>query len=525
MRKHERRLIRFLSRGGSYPHPAAMLAHRETHISHVFLAGPFAYKLKKPIRFPFLDASTLALRRKWCRLEVALNRRLAPDLYLGVVPVVETGGGLRLGGRGRVVEWLVRMRRLPEERMLDQMVRRRGVSRWDAERVADRLARFFKRAPRGPRIRRWGMPDRLATLVLGNLAECRAFVGRAVSAEDLDFIEEAFRRFLFLHEPLLLRRVRRDRVIDGHGDLRCENICLTDPVTVFDCVEFEPAFRRGDMAGDLAFLLMDLEFRGRPDLARAALARYRRAARDPGADRLLPFYQCHRSLVRGKVRGLAWLQHPGTPRGRRLWRMARRHFALARRYAERIVPPMLVVIGGTIGTGKSTLARSLAGGLGATWLQTDEIRRKEFGRLRRHGQGFAEGLYAPRVSEQVYRRMLRRADDLLRRGRSAVCDGTFSKAAGRRQLREIARRRGALFHFFECTAPRRAAMRRVGARLARRTGLSEARPEFYDRMKAEFDPEHRLPKAEWSRLSTAGSPRATFRAARRILQRAKNPAV
>ncbi|MBI2495081.1 MAG: hypothetical protein HYW10_00700, partial [Candidatus Omnitrophica bacterium] len=139
MQPHERRIVRFLSKPASYPHAVGALERRETHVSHVFLAGPFAYKLKKPVKFPFLDASTLARRKRFCLLELSLNRRLAPDVYLGLVAVVETSGGLRLGGRGKAVEWLVKMRRLPEERMLDRLVARSAVSRRDMERIAERL--------------------------------------------------------------------------------------------------------------------------------------------------------------------------------------------------------------------------------------------------------------------------------------------------------------------------------------------------------------------------------------------------
>lgn len=519
---HERRLVRFLSEPGHYPHPAQAISHRQTHISHVFLAGSFAYKLKKPIRFPFLDASTLALREKWCHLEVKLNRRLSPDLYLGVVPVVDTPEGLRIGGRGRVVEWLVRMRRLPEDRMLDRLIQQRKVGARDLEWVGVSLSRFFKRAPRSRRIDRSGKPQRVGALVLQNLEECRLFSERLVTKENLDFIGRALRRFLLLHEPTLRKRVAHRRMIDGHGDLRCENICLTDPVTLFDCVEFEPKFRRGDVASDLAFLLMDLEFRHRPDLARVVLRQYRAGTLDLTVDSVLPFYQCYRSLVRAKVRGLAWLQHPGGSKGRHLRRMAQRHFELARQYAQRFDRPLLIVVGGAIGTGKSTLARHLADRLEAAWLRTDEIRLKEFGPLPR--SGFLEGLYAPSISQKVYRRLIDRAEGLIKRGSSVICDGTFSKAENRRELWRIAQRHGALFHFFECTLPTQKAKRRIGARLAARVGLSEARPEFYDRIKARFEPERRLPQRDWTRLSTSGSPASTFRTAIQIIQR-RMPAV
>ena len=579
MDRHEARMVRFLSRRATYPPPVGAIERRETHVSHVFLAGAFAYKLKKPVRFPFLDASTLALRRTFCLLELSLNRRLAPAVYLGIVPIVETPDGLRLGPstgpdglardsarrdgpgghQGRVIEWVVKMRRLPETRMMDALVARRPfdcaqdgvpsgiegrrrVSRRDMAQIADRLARFFHEARRSRAISRYGQPAQVASLVLGNLQECRAFIGTLVLEPQVRLLEAAFKQYLALHEPLLRQRVREGRIVDGHGDLRCENICLLAPrsaqqagldgsaVQIFDCVEFEPAFRCGDMANDLSFLAMDLEFRGRHDLAAALVTRYRRQVGDSAIDQILPLYQCHRSLVRGKVRGFAWRQHPHTAAGRRVRALSRRHFRLAVRYARQCAPPRLIVVGGLIGTGKSTLARSLADTLGAAWLRTDEIRRREFASRRASGQaclpkprrrqGFAAGLYAPRVSELVYRRLIRRADAALREGRSVVCDGTFSKASGRAALRAIARRRRAAFHFIECVVPRAVALKRVAVRAAAGRDLSEARPEHYDRLRAEFEPVRGWPARDWTRLSDDRASQRTLRAALSALRRA-----
>ena len=302
---HEGRLLHFLSTPASYPHPVHRIQRRETHVSHVFLAGEYAYKLKKPVTFPFLDASTLALRLKYCRLELSLNRRLAPDIYLTVEPIVEVDGRLQLGGRGQVIEWLVKMRRLPEQRMLDRLVAHRAVRQADMVRLAERLIPFFKQAARSRAINWYGQPAQVRELVLGNLRECQPFVGTLLSEDDRQHFEAAYRQYLALQEPLLARRVREGRIIDGHGDLRCENICMTDPVHVFDCVEFQPAFRCGDLVNDLSFLAMDLEFRGRADLSNALIRAYQQGLHDPTMPTMLSFYQCHRSLVRGKVRGFA----------------------------------------------------------------------------------------------------------------------------------------------------------------------------------------------------------------------------
>ena len=289
---------------------------------------------------------------------------------------------------------------------------------------------------------------------------------------------------------------------------------------VFDCVEFQPAFRCGDVANDLSFRLMDLEFRARADLAEVLAARYRRRVHDPTFDQVVSVYKCHRSLVRAKVRALAWRQHPRSAAGRRLRHLARRHFQLALGYLGQFAPPRLIVASGLIGTGKSTLARFLAEALGATWLRTDEIRLRGFGHVGRAGEAFGKGRYAPHISQLVYQRLIRRAEELVRGGRSVVCDGIFSTAAGRQALREIAQRHGVSFHLFECVAPRPIALRRVARRSAAKADLSEAKPAHYARLEAGYEPIVGWPASAWTRLVTTRSPRQTPQAALRALRRA-----
>lgn len=528
MHPHEARIVAFLSKPSAYPHPAPVIDRRETHVSHVFLAGTYAYKLKKPVKFPFLDASQLSHRKRFCELELTLNRRLAPAIYLGMVPIVASHGRLTLGGRGKVVEWVVKMRRLPEHRMLDQLVAARRVTRRDMATIADRLVPFFRKAERSRAIDRYGSPDAVARLVLGNLEECKLFIGRLFSEADRIFLERAYRQYLALHEPVLARRVRERRIIDGHGDLRCENICMSDGVQIFDCVEFEPAFRGGDLANDFSFLVMDLESRGRADLARALVSRYRSRVNDPTFDAVADFYKCHRSLVRGKVRGFAWLQHPKTAAGRKIRRLSERHFQLAKAYARRFAPPRLIVVGGLIGSGKSTLARGLAERFGARWLRTDEIRLTEFAHLRtragRGGETFGGGLYAPQVSNMVYRRLIQRTREALRRGESVVCDGMFSRATGREELRRLASRAGASFFFIECAVPKAVALKRIAKRFAAKSDISEAQPRHYERLKAGFEPVAHLPRALQAKISDNRPPEQTLEAALATLRRAWNPA-
>jgi predicted kinase len=255
-------------------------------------------------------------------------------------------------------------------------------------------------------------------------------------------------------------------------------------------------------------------------IARTLAQEYRRRMRDATFEAVLPFYQCHRSLVRGKVRGFAWLQHPRSAEGHRVRGISERHFQLAVRYAKEFALPRLIIVGGLIGSGKSTLAKQLAEGLGAEWLRTDEIRLTEFAQLRDDHGGFKQGLYSSRVSNLVYQRLIRRAEASLRSGRSVVCDGTFSMAQGREQLRRIAAQRRASFHFFECVVPRSVALARVAARAAVGSDISEARPEHYDRLKAGYEPPPRWPASAWTRISDNRPAKATYKAALAALRRA-----
>jgi hypothetical protein len=374
-----------------------------------------------------------------------------------------------------------------------------------------RLAVFFKEAPRTAAVQRYGTPAAIEHLVFKNLRECSPYFDAFIPEKDQAFLESAYRRYFALHQPLFKKRVREKRIIDGHGDLRCENICLTEPVTVFDCVEFEPAFRRGDIANDLAFLLMDFEVRKRADLARKALEVFLAKGDDSTLKDVLPFYKCHRSLVRGKVKVLEWLEEPRTPRGKRARALAQRHFRWAVQYARQFSPPFLIGVGGLVGSGKSTLAGRLAARLGAVLLQTDEIRRREFGASRKLKTNFDGGMYLPRVSRQVYRRLLRRAETCLRRGSSVVCDGNFPKNEFRLALRGAAAREAVPFLFLECTAPSRIVMRRLVRRY--RSDPSQVKPEYYALLRKRYEPVEDLPPKEHIRLLTSRSPEVSFQAA------------
>jgi aminoglycoside phosphotransferase family enzyme len=388
-------LVRALLQPSAYPHPADHLELRETHLSWVLLAGPYVYKLKKPVNFGFLDFSTLEHRVADCADEVRLNRRLCPDVYLGIACVVRHADGFRIetasecleprcpgqpsptsrpdhagGGVARVeppgtvptprttqaasvghsdtcVEPAVWMRRLPDAGMLPHLLRTGAADAALMRRIARRLARFHASAATGPGVDDFGTPDMLWTNWEENFAQSAPYLGRTVSSGTYHAILSYVLRFLADQDDLLWGRVAEGRVREGHGDLHAESICVEGSrLHLFDCLEFNPRFRCADVAAEVAFLAMDLDHFGRPDLSAAFVEAYVQASGDQQLLTLLDFYRCYRAYVRGKVRSFR-LDQPGLIPGEteRIAAQARAYFALALHYtAAQAEPPLRVAL-------------------------------------------------------------------------------------------------------------------------------------------------------------------------------------
>ncbi len=305
----------------------------ETHQSWVFLTHSFAYKLKKPVRGHYADLSTAAARLRNCRAEVRLNRRIAPATYLGVTSLNANGARLELDGPGPAVDYLVKMRRLPAQRMLDALVRSSHPSAIDVSALLSRLCVFYMQQ----------VPVRMGTgafakRFLRECSNCQRELARANGAtHSLQAFEvcAALRNFVYQHTDILERRVREGRIIDGHGDLRPEHICLTDPPVVFDCLEFSRSLRVNDPAAELSFLALELERLGAPSLGDEVLSQYRARTSDPVAPELITFYKAFAAMVRAKLS--AWhLADPGE-RGARHWHeRIQIYLGYATRYASRL---------------------------------------------------------------------------------------------------------------------------------------------------------------------------------------------
>lgn len=472
----------------AYTPSARTVELAETHISWVFLADEYVYKVKKPLCFPFLNYGTLDARRHACEEEVRLNRRLAPQTYLGILPIVRgPEGRLHVGGSGQTVEHCVQMRRLPLDQCLDKKLMRGEVRTRDVERLLDVTLPFYRSSPASVSAARFATPE----AVLHNLRDNFEVLGESWVAHSPGIANIAFPRiatsqllYVHAHRELFSQRIADGHVSDGHGDLRPEHVCMLDPPVVFDCVEFSESLRIGDVVSELAFLAMELERLGHPSLATSLLDGYRRRSNDDFPATLASFYKAYRACVRAKVDVLRARQVSEEHRAP-LWNEVERYLQLASYHANEFHRPILAATVGASGTGKSTVANTLSRELAFVHLRTDELRAKLAGG-RAPEEGYGQGQYAPEMTEKTYDALFREASGLLANSASIVLDGTFREKKFRQRARTLARQMGAEILFLRCECPPEIAEQRIAKRIEAASDLSDARPDFHRRQITEL---------------------------------------
>lgn len=498
MNEHLPPLIAAMLRPEFYPEKPAEVELRQTHISYVLLAGERVYKIKKAVKFPFLDYSTLEKRRYFCEEEIRLNRRLAPNTYIRVVALGRAGKEFFLdsgAAAARAEEYAVEMKRLPEARMLSTLLARGAVDADGLSPIAQKLAAFHARAS-SEKAALYGAPAMIRANLEDNFRDMQRFTDRTVSRASFDAIRNYSAAFQERHHALIGGRPGAGRVCEGHGDLRAEHICLIDGIEIFDCVEFDPALRYGDIASESGFLSMDLDFFGFARLSARFENAYAAAAGDAALAILLPFYKCYRACVRGKVESLKSEEREIAPEERRRASLqALRYFCLATRYTREKRAPMLLLVGGLIGTGKSTLAGLIGVLTGFAVFSSDEERKKLAGAAptERRAEEFARGIYNEEFTEKTYARLLASAERRLERGDGAVIDATFAAARHRRPFLELANRLGVAALFIECESAERIVQARLAARRGDPAAVSDADWEIYKQVRARFEPFVELP--------------------------------
>ena len=481
----------------AYPHPVEGVELRQTHISYLLFAGDFGYKVKKPLDLGFLNFTTLEQRQHFCQEEVRLNRRLCDRTYLGVVPIAFDDGAARVDGGGEPFDYAVKMRRLPDEGMMTPLLERNGVSLKQVAGLARRIADFHAATERSAEIDRLGGLETVTLNWRENFEQTESVIGRTIDQRQFDEIRAFVEKTLELDADLFDLRVREGRVRDGHGDLRADAVCFEeDGVCIFDCIEFNERFRYSDVAADIAFMAMDLEERGRQDLADELMSHYIGATLDATLPLLLPFYKCYRAYVRGKVDGFQ-LDQPEVAEAQQdqAAESAHRYFALAHTYATQPAPRVLILTVGVTGSGKSYLANALAARLGAFVLSSDVVRKRllDIEPTERRIEPIDAGIYSPEVTERTYQALLDAARPWLERGKPVILDASYLERSRRDGARRLADETDARFLALECQASEAQIRERLSERRGEERAVSDGRWAVYRAQQERRSPLDELP--------------------------------
>ena len=481
-------LVQALLSPKAYPETPKQIKLVQTQMSFVFLADKYVYKVKKPVNLGYLDYTTLDKRHFYCQREVELNRRLCPEVYLGVVPITKGKGSFLMGGQGEVIEYAVKMRRLPQEAMMDVLLASNQVSPEMVTRVAQRLAKFHQEAETNASISAFGELKAINKNTEENFTQTEKYIGKTISQEEYQRIREYTDSVIEGNASLFHRRIADGRIRDCHGDLHAAHICFTAGICIYDCIEFNDRFRYCDVASEVAFLAMDLDHYGRADLSNAFVDAYIDMSQDRELSQLLNFYKCYRAYVRGKVESFK-LDDPYITKAekRQTLDIASSYFDLAYSYIRS--KPILFITAGLVGTGKTTLAQALARRLGLVVISSD-VTRKQLASISVTEHRFEEfdtGIYSAEFSRKTYDKMFSQAKDILSGGRSVILDASFIKAEERLKAKRLAEKMGADFFIVECSLDEESIKQRLAQRLKEGT-TSDGRWEIYEPQKRQFEP-------------------------------------
>lgn len=517
-------LIAFLESPFSYPQRPAEVRLLQTHISWVFIASPFVFKVKKLVNLGFLDFSTLEKRHYFCQREVELNRRLAPEIYLGVLPIYKTAAGFSFNARGEIAEYSVKMRELPQGWFLSELLAKGLVCETEINRVVSRLKQFYDAETPTPEIEQWGTPENLKISTDENFAQVKPFVGQTISAVAFEAISHYTNQFYVANESRLRERIQQHRILDCHGDLHLDHIHLTqETITIFDCIEFNDRFRFIDIANDLAFLAMDFDFEDRRDLGNLLLQNAAREFRDAGMLKVTDFYKCYRAFVRGKVESIQATE-PETENPDKHIKQAARYFRLALQYAVAGSEPSVLVIMGRVGTGKTGVAKQLASELDWPVFSSDEIRKTLAGvpLTERTPSELRGKVYSAEMTKQTYKKLLEQGLATLgcspdRRSRSlethggVILDATFSNHTNRDLLRADCATAGVRLHAVEVDADLAEIKKRLESRGTSTVEISDARVEDFEKLNAAYEPPSELAR-DLIKISASGAVADTVKA-------------
>jgi len=390
----------------------------ETHISYVLINNT-VYKIKKPVNFGFLDYTTLEKRKFYCEKEIELNKRFSNDLYLGVVPITKNNGDYFIDGKGDVVEYAVAMKKLPNDKMMDTLLQKDSLKISDIENLAQSIAKFHLNAQLSDDISKFGQKEYIKINTDENFNQTFDAQGKFLTKHQFEAIRNYTNNFLDTYD--WQKRIREQKIRDCHGDLYSHNICIADKIYIYDCIEFNDRFRYSDVASDVAFLVMDLEFYKRYDLANIFLEKYIEFTQDYSLKEVLTFYKVYRAYVRGKI---AYFENNA--------QLATKYFDLSYNYIDSKYKPVLIVMVGLTGSGKSYFSDMLAKKINAKLYSSDVIRKELF--TGKSNAKFESGIYSPKHSKIVYNVLKWKAYKSLKEGYNVILDATYIKNQYRQDL-------------------------------------------------------------------------------------------
>jgi aminoglycoside phosphotransferase family enzyme/predicted kinase len=491
----EAELIQHLEKPRVYPEASDKVRIKQTYISIICLTGKYAYKFKKPVNYGYLDYTTLEKRKFFCEEEVRLNRRFSPDLYVGVVSLTyeRDADTLALEGNGEIIDYAVKMKEVPQQFIMTERIKQGDIDTHTIREIIRNILPVYRDAPRNERIASYGHMSNIRRNTDENFQQTESMVGNTISKEDFVFIQRQTEQFYEKNSWLFEKRVTERRIVEGHGDLRPGNIFITDKILVFDCIEFNERFRCLDLAEDIAFLAMELDFLNQCSLSAQFIRWFALAADDIDLLRLVTFYKCYRAYVRGKVLSFSLEDETLAQEDKKKAHTnAIAYFHLSRGYAGNLLNrymafdlPLLIIMSGLSGEGKSYIAKSLQDMFEARLFRSDEVRQELFGSSDLSDRRVR---YSQLNRHRVYRELFQRAEASLRSGISCILDATFGDKELRIQAREIAQRVPTHFLIVRPAATEETVRCRLHNRARDQNEPSEATWDVYCRQKETFDP-------------------------------------
>ena len=517
-------LIDFLLIPSSYPHNPGEVIHIQTHASDVFVVAPYVYKVKKPVDFGFLDFSTLEKRKLFCEKEIELNRRLCSGIYIGVEGITFKDGAFAISGDGETIEYAVKMYKLPEDKFLVNILKRGEATEENFKRLVRKLKDFYSGQTARKDVLDYGTPERIKINIDETLSISRKFIGTTLSPALYNAIRFYNEQFFANKTDLLNRRKNQNYIKDCHGDLHLEHINFASPeICIYDCIEFNERFRYIDIASDIAFLAMDLDYNGYYGFSGFFVSEIEKEMKDDTTGEVMDFYKCYRACVRGEVESIRGTEKEVPEREKRIaLSSAGKYFKLALRYALFGSLPTVILTFGLIGSGKSTLAGKLGEELGAKVISSDYVRKEITGvaALEKKYEGYDKGIYSADITERTYVELISRGGEEITKNNIVILDASFSKLKWRQLLAREAGQRGWNIHYFRTDAPEAVIRERLINRELEGTSVSDARIGILDRFLREFEEPEELRNKNYFTVKTArNESEITATLFRRIIER------